>query len=220
VAFTLGKIAFVQYEKGHTQQGVATLQQALNLYRRLFPGDHPEVARTMNRLGFWQTLNGDYTAAEGEIRTALEMRRRLFNAKHPDIASSLMHLAILQVATGKFADAQRDAREAKEIYAAAWSPTHWTTAVATSAEGAALTGLGDYAQAEKLLNAGNAIVSKDPDALAAYRKLVRGYLLNLHREEQRHSYGSANAARATRAYPQEAAALATAVPTTVAATPK
>jgi hypothetical protein len=220
VAFTLGKIAFVQYEKGHTQQGVATLQQALNLYRRLFPGDHPEVARTMNRLGFWQTLNGDYTAAEGEIRTALEMRRRLFNAKHPDIASSLMHLAILQVATGKFADAQRDAREAKEIYTAAWSPTHWTTAVATSAEGAALTGLGDYAQAEKLLNAGNAIVSKDPDALAAYRKLVRGYLLNLHREEQRHSYGSVNAARATPAYPQAATALATAVPTTVAATPK
>ncbi|HTC43567.1 MAG TPA: toll/interleukin-1 receptor domain-containing protein [Steroidobacteraceae bacterium] len=220
VAFTLGKIAFVQYEKGHTQQGIATLQESLHLYQRVFTGDHPEVARTMNRLGFWQILNGEYAAAEGEIQTALAMRRRLFNAKHPDIASSLMHLAILEVATGKFAEAQRDALQAREIYAAAWSPTHWTTAVATSAEGAALTGLGDYGRAEKLLNEGNAIVSKDPDALAAYRKLVRGYLMNLRREEQRHAYASGNSVRATPGYPQAAAALATAVPTTVAVAPK
>jgi tetratricopeptide (TPR) repeat protein len=220
VAFTLGKIAFVQYEKGHTQQGVATLQESLRLYQRVFPGDHPEVARTMNRLGFWRTLNGDYAAAEGEIQTALAMRRRLFTGKHPDIASSLMHLAILQVATGRFTDARRDAREAREIYTAAWSPTHWTTAVAGSAEGAALTGLGEYAQAEQLLNEGNAIVSKDPDALAAYRKLVHGYLMNLHREERRHAYGSHSAGPGAVAYPPAAAALATAVPATVAATPK
>jgi Flp pilus assembly protein TadD len=141
----------------------------------------------MNRIGFWLTLNGDYAGAERAVQTALAMRRRLFDAKHPDIASSLMHLAILQVAMGHFAEAEQTAREAKEIFTAAISPTHWTTGVAVSAEGAALTGLGDYATAEKLLNEGNAIVSKEPDALAAYRTLVRGYLANLHRQEQRHA---------------------------------
>ncbi|MGC1386641.1 MAG: toll/interleukin-1 receptor domain-containing protein [Steroidobacteraceae bacterium] len=187
VAFSLGKIAFVQYEKGHTREGLATLQESLRMYQRLFPGDHPDVAKTMNMVGYWLTLAGDYGAADRAVQTALAMRRRLFDAKHPDIASSLLQLAMLEVATGKFAEAERDAREAREIYTAALSPTHLTTALAASVEGAALAGLGDYAQAEKLLNDGNAIVSKAPYSSAADRAVVRGYLVTLHRAEQRHT---------------------------------
>ncbi len=190
VAETLSKIAFVQYENGNKKQGLATLQESLRMYQRLFPGDHPEVARIMNREGFWLTLADNYAAADRDLRTALAMRRRLLDKSHPDIAASLAHLAILEVATGKFADAARDAHEAKVIYAAALSPTHWTTAVAAGAEGAALTGLGDYPQAEKLLASSDAILSKDPAALAAYRSLIRSYLDNLHSREQRHELGS------------------------------
>ena len=144
----------------------------------------------MNRVGFWLTLSGDYTAAERDLRTALDMRRRLLDKSHPDIAASLTHLAILQIATGKFAEGARTAHEAKAIYSAALSPTHWTTAVAAGAEGAALSGLGNYAQADKLLSASDAILSKDPAALAAYRSLIRGYLDTLHREQQRHEVGA------------------------------
>jgi tetratricopeptide (TPR) repeat protein len=187
VADTLSKIAFVQYENGAKRQGLATLQESLRMYQRLFPGDHPDVARIMNRVGFWLTLAGDYSAADRDLRAALDMRRRLLDKSHPDIAASLTHLAILEVATGKFAEGARTAHEAKEIYSAAFSPSHWTTAVAAGAEGAALTGLGSYAQAEKLLADSDAILSKDPAALTAYRSLVREYLKNLHRDEQRHA---------------------------------
>ena len=191
LAQTLSKIAFVQYERGDTRHGLATLQESLRMYQQLFPGDHPEVARTMNRVAFWLTLAGDYSAADHDVRTALDMRRRLVGPSHPDIASSLINLAILQVATGKFAEAERAGREAKEISASANSPTHWLTAVAASAEGAALTGLGEYGQAEKLLNDSYAILIKDPAALAAYRSLVQGYLDNLHRQQRRHARGAA-----------------------------
>jgi tetratricopeptide (TPR) repeat protein len=184
VADTLSKIAFVQYEYGDKRQGLATLQESLGMYQRLFPSDHPDVARIMNRVGFWLTLAGDYSAADRDLRTALDMRRRLLDKSHPDIAASLTHLAILEVATGQCAEGARTAHEAKEIYSAALSPSHWATAVAAGAEGAALAGLGSYAQAEKLLTDSDAILSKDPAALAAYRSLVRAYLKNLHRGKQ------------------------------------
>ncbi len=190
VAETLSKIAFVQYERGNKRQGLASLEESLQLYQRLFPGDHPEVARIMNRVGFWLTLSGDYVAADRYLRTALDMRRRLLDKSHPDIAASLTHVAILQVATGKYAEAAQTAHEAKEIYSAALSPTHWTTAVAAGAEGAALTGLGNYAQAESLLFDSDAALAKDPAALAAYRSLIRGYLENLHRDRQRQKVGT------------------------------
>lgn len=184
VADTLSKIAFVQYEKGNKRQGLATLQESLRMYQGLFPGDHPDVARIMNRVGFWLTLAGDYSAADRDLRRALDMRRRLLDKSHPDIAASLTHLAILEVATGKFAEGALTAHEARKIYSAAVSPSHWTTAVAAGAEGAALTGLGNYALAEKLLTDSDAILSKDPAALLAYRSLVRTYLKNLHRGKQ------------------------------------
>jgi tetratricopeptide (TPR) repeat protein len=200
IAFTLGSLAFVQYDRGDTRGGLATLQQSLRMYQRLFPGDHPEVARAMNRVGFWLTLAGDYAGAVHELRAALEMRRRVLGNSHPDVGTSLMNMAILEVATGKFTEAERSGREAREIFTATLAPSHWLIGVAESAEGAALTGLGDYPQAEQLLSHGYGMLSADRTATAAYRTLAKRYLDALHQSERRgmpnHRASPSTAARA------------------------
>ena len=48
-----------------------TLQESLRIYQRLFPGDHPDVARIMTRLGFFRTLAGDYAVAERDLGHSL-----------------------------------------------------------------------------------------------------------------------------------------------------
>ena len=169
VAETLSKIAFVQYENGNKRQGLATLQDSLKMYQRLFPGDHPEVARIMNREGFWLTLAGNYAAADRELHTALDMRRRLLDKTHPDIAASLAHLAILQVAPEVRGGRQHRARSKRDLscrviaQALDHSGRGWRRGRGPHA------GLGEYARAEKLLTESDAILSKDPAALAAYR---------------------------------------------------
>lgn len=183
VANTLNNLAFVQYDHGDRQSAVATERESLRVYQQLFKGDHPEVARIENRIGFWLTQDGQYDEADRHLQDALAMRRRLFGDQHPDVAGSLDHLAILQVARGQIADALVSARSAVEIFTAALSPTHWKTAVGECAEGAALTGLGQLAEAEQLLKHGFDILSKDPDAPAAYRDLAQRYLAQL-RERQ------------------------------------
>ena len=65
------------------------------------------------------------------------------------------------------------------------SATHWLTAAARSAEGAALSGLGRYAQAEKVLTASHEMLSTDEGALPLYRILNQRYLHTLHRREKR-----------------------------------
>ena len=89
------------------------------------------------------------------------MRRRLFDDKQPDVASSLITLAILRIAEGKYPEALEMAQSAKGIYTAALSADHWRTALAESAEGAALTGLGRYPEAEMRLTHGYDILSKE-----------------------------------------------------------
>ena len=184
VAITLNNLAFVQYDRGEVHVALATLREALDVYRKLFPEDHPDVAAVTNRIGFWLTLAGDYAAADRHIQEGLAMRRRLFGDANPNVASSLENLAILQVATHQYSDALTSARSAVDIYTAALSASHWKTAIAESAAGAALTGLGKYPEAEELLLHSYGILSKDVFAPAAFRSLTQNYLDTLHQKQR------------------------------------
>jgi len=183
VAITLNNLAFVQYDRGDTKGALATEREALAVYRKLFPNDHPVLAGIMNQIGFWLTEAGEYAEADRDVQASLAMRRRLLGNTHPNVATSLIHVAILQVALRKYDEALVSARDAVAILSSAVSPTHWKTAVGESAEGAALTGLGQYAEAERLLALSLDILNKDGGAPPAYRRLAQRYLSTLRTRE-------------------------------------
>jgi tetratricopeptide (TPR) repeat protein len=208
VARTLNNLSYVQYNRGDKKGALATMREALAVYGKLFPGDNPDVAETTNKIGFWLTLAGDYADADRHIREGLAMRRRLFGDTHPNVASSLGNLAILQVATHQYSDALVSARSAADIFTSALSASHWKTAIAESAEGAALTGLGNYPEAEKLLLHADRILSEALFAPAAYRQLTRSYLDTLHRLQRRAHNPGRSAPLERRAVPGQTIAAA------------
>jgi len=180
----LHNLASLQYDRGHTEQALATEREALAIYRQVYPQGHKRLAFSLNVVGTWLTLAGKYDEADRDIRDALAMRRRLLDANHTDVASSLVALAILDNAQGKYAEAFESARSATDIYTAALSASSWRTAIAASTEGAALTGLGRYAEAEAMLTQSNATLSKKGGAPPVYRSLAQRYLETLHRRER------------------------------------
>jgi len=184
VANALHNLASLQYDRGDTRQALATQRESLAIYRKVFPQDHPTVAFVLNQIGFWLTMSGDYSEADRDIQEALAMRRRLLGDDNPGVASSQVVLATLQVAQHHYTEALESARGARDIYTAALSATHWRTAVAMSAQGAALTGLGRYAEAEPLLTQSAAILGKDGGAPPVFRTLNERYLGTLHRRER------------------------------------
>jgi tetratricopeptide (TPR) repeat protein len=183
VANALQNLASLQYDRGDTRDALANQREALAIYRKVFPEDHPTVALELNRMGFWLTIAGDYDEADRDIQEALAMRRRLLGDRNPGVASSEVVLATLQVAQHRYAEALDSARSATDIYSEALSPTHWRTAVSMSAQGAALAGLGRYAEAEPLLTQSAAILSKDGGAPPVFKTLNARYLVTL-RERQ------------------------------------
>ena len=190
VANTLNNIAFVLGGRNDIKEALATEREALSIYRDNFPHDHPVVAAVTNRIGFWLTIEGQYAEAERYLQEGLAMRRRLFGNTHPDVASSLENLAILQVAVHRYPEALVSARSAAAIYTSALSATHWKTAIAESAEGAALTGLGNYPEAEKMLVRSYGILSKDKFVPASFLSLTQTYLQTLH-EQEHHAHRAA-----------------------------
>jgi hypothetical protein len=94
-----------------------------------------------------------------------------------------MMLAILRVSEEKYSEALQLAQRAKSIYTAALSPDHWRTAIAQSAEGAAFTGLGRFAEAETDFAHSSGVLSKGGAPLI-YRTLTQRYLDVLRRRER------------------------------------
>jgi tetratricopeptide (TPR) repeat protein len=184
VGRTLANLASLQYDRGDTTEALANMRQVLSIYRQAYPADNPEIGRILNVIGFWLTMAGQYPEADRYLQEGLAMRRRLFNDQQPDVASSQMMIAILRVAQGNFPEAAQLAQSAKATYTAALSADHWRTAIAESAEGAALTGLDRLPEAASLLTHSNTILRKDGGAPLIYRTLAQRYLDTLHRRER------------------------------------
>ncbi|HEY2677548.1 MAG TPA: tetratricopeptide repeat protein [Steroidobacteraceae bacterium] len=181
---TLANLALLQYDRGNTHDALPNMREVLAIYRQVYPKDHPETARILNTIGFWMTMSGDYAEADRYLMDGFAMRQRLFDGKDPNIASSLMMIAILKVAEGKYVEGLRAAQSAKDIDTAAFSADHWRTAIAESAEGAALAGLNRYPEAEAALKHSSAILSKNSGAPLIYRTLAQRYLDTLHHREK------------------------------------
>jgi tetratricopeptide (TPR) repeat protein len=192
VGRTLANIASLRYDRGETRVAIENMREVLAIYRKAYPADHPETARVLNTIGFWLTLAHNYTEADRYMSEALAMRRRLFDEHQPDLASSLMLTAMLRDAEGRYTEALELAQTAKRIDTEALSADHWRTAIAESAEGAALTGLGRYPEAEISLGHSYAILSKNSGAPLVYRNLAHAYLDDLHHSERGHVVRSTN----------------------------
>jgi tetratricopeptide (TPR) repeat protein len=162
---TMNNLAFLYYDEGRIPEAIATLRSALSLARTALGEGHPDVGAIATNLGFWLTQEGENDEALMLLDRALEIRRAAFGENHPQVASTLSIKANLLLATMDFAGARDTARQARMILSESLSPDHWRVATAASAEGAALTELGEYAEAETLLVRSKEILSQGGAAM-------------------------------------------------------
>lgn len=197
VAQTLMNLASLQYDRGNTGEAIANMREVLSIYRKVYPPDHPETARVLNALGFRLMIAREIDEADRDLAEGLAMRLRLFDANSPDVASSLSNMALLRVEERRFAEALELAQRAKGIYTKALSADHWRTAIAGTAEGAALTGLKRYPEADGDLSHSLEILSKNSGAPAIFRTITQRSLDALHRAERGGSALAADPAAVT-----------------------
>lgn len=148
---TMNNLAFLYYDEGRVAEAVAMLREAHALARTALGEDHPDVGAIATNLGFWLTQEGRHDEALALLDRALEIRRGAFGDNHPQVASTLSIKANLLLATEDYTAARDAAHQARLILTENLTADHWRVATAASAEGAALTELGEYAEAEALL---------------------------------------------------------------------
>jgi tetratricopeptide (TPR) repeat protein len=150
LATSLNNLADLYYNQGKYSEAEPLYLDALAMRKRLFTGDHPDVAQSLNNLGSLYKSQGKYGEAEPLYLNALEMRKRLFTGDHPDVANSLNNLAGLYYNQGKYSEAELLYLEALEMRRRLFTSDHHD--VATSLNNLALLyhNQGRYSEAEPL----------------------------------------------------------------------
>jgi tetratricopeptide (TPR) repeat protein len=144
-------LAFVKYAKGQRTEAIRLLRTALGLRREVQGARHPDVAGDAASLAYWLIDQRQYAEATQLIEESLAIRREKLGARHPGVATALAVKSNLMLAQRRYREAVSDAEEAQGILTPEFDPANWQMAMAMNAQGAALAGLGRFAQAERLL---------------------------------------------------------------------
>lgn len=151
IAVNLSNLAFVLYAEGKREEAIGQLRESLAMNRRELGDEHPTVAGGAASLGYWLIVEGRLDEAGRLLDESLAIRRKVFGDGHVQVARTMTLYANLLLARRDYVGARDAAADARRILAANLSPTHWQVAMAANAEGAALTGLREFAAAEPLL---------------------------------------------------------------------
>jgi CHAT domain-containing protein/tetratricopeptide (TPR) repeat protein len=171
-AGALSQKALELVQQDRAAQAVPLAEEALALYRRLYPKDrypagHADLAASLHALGFVLRARGDITRAETLYREALAMGRKLFPPERfpdgsPELVVVLNNLGRLLEGRGDLDGAQPLLREAvamcRKLYPRERDPDgHAHLARSLTNLGLLLKARGELAAAEPVLSEGLAM---------------------------------------------------------------
>jgi len=161
-------LAEVFQVQGHFGKAEIYFTRALELYKRTFHHQHPDIARCMSGLADLYYVQSAYEKAKTHYLEALEIRGRVLGFNHPDTSLSVTKLANLYGCLGEFDKAKHFFLMAKQHMEKIFPPMH--PAVADILRDFAFVNIKqrDFIQAKQLLLQSLAIYEKrlDPEHLS------------------------------------------------------
>jgi tetratricopeptide (TPR) repeat protein len=151
VATMMSNLAFVIYAEGRRSEAIDLQRASLQMRRDLLGAEHPDVASGAANLAYWLIDAKELDEAKLLVNESLATRRRMLGPEHPTVATTLTVRANLYLARSQYREAADDATEAERILAPKYDATQWQMAMAQNVHGAALAGLRQYPEAERLL---------------------------------------------------------------------
>jgi tetratricopeptide (TPR) repeat protein len=95
-ASSLNNLAGLYNSQGRYSEAEPRYLEALEMRKRLFTGDHPDVATSLNNLALLYHNQGRYSEAEPLYLGALAMLERLLGTNHPNTITVRNNLQLLQ----------------------------------------------------------------------------------------------------------------------------
>ncbi|MEM6990137.1 MAG: serine/threonine-protein kinase [Myxococcota bacterium] len=123
-AFALNRRGSLRLDQSEFEAAEADLMEALALWKRVRPPDHPDIAMGLTSLGNLHYDRGDLEAAETFHQQSLEVMSSAFGPKHPQLAVALDNLGRIDERRGNYAAALEKSERALALMEPALGPDH------------------------------------------------------------------------------------------------
>jgi serine/threonine protein kinase/tetratricopeptide (TPR) repeat protein len=141
-------------------EATVILREAVGIQQRVYGPVHPRVASALNELGRTAQLQGRLDEAEANFRRMTQIYRTVYNDKHYYIGVALSNLAGVYHERKQDVEAERIFRDVIRRYREVLTPDHQLMGIAQVRLGETLVPQRRYADAERELLAGYAILKK------------------------------------------------------------
>lgn len=180
VSTSLNNLALVVGDRGDFAAAEALSRQSLAIARKTLGDKHPTVGIKLNNL-YWPLLHeGKYDEAAAVLREALQIATAAFGDQHPSVANYKVNLARVELAQKHAAAAEPLLRQALQIRRRTYPEGDWRIAATKSVLGEALTSLGRYDEAQRLLLEAKGILKDGPGPEGREAKSTADRLGALH----------------------------------------
>jgi len=138
------------YNKGDLDSAIFYTKKTMDLFRKIYKTDHPDLARSINSLGFLYHMIGDNDNAEPFYKEALELRRRIYKTDHWALAQSIGNMGLLYDAKGDYSKAEPLYKEALEMKRRIYKTDNPDLARSIISMGSFYNNIGNFDKAEPL----------------------------------------------------------------------
>jgi tetratricopeptide (TPR) repeat protein len=150
LASIFNSLAGLYRDQGKYDQAEPLLVQALEINKRLFGEEHPEVGNSLNNLALLYKSQGKYEKAELLYVQALELFKRLVGGENSNVAQILSNLAILYGSQGKYEKVESLLLQALELFKRLFGEEHPEVANSLNSLAGLYHSQSKYEQAEPL----------------------------------------------------------------------
>ncbi len=162
VSASLNNLALIAGDRGDFAAAEMLSRESLAIARKALGDGHPSVATKLNNLSRPLLELRKYDEAAETLKEALRIATASYGSQHPSVATYEVNLARVELARKDAAAAEPLLRQALQIRQRALPEGDWRTAAARSLLGEALTSLGRYDEAERLLLEAKAVLKDGP----------------------------------------------------------
>jgi len=147
---SLNNLAELHRIQGRYSEAEPLYLQTLNIRKRLFGLEHPDVAQSLNNLAALYHAQGNYPAAEELFLSALELWKVCYGEEDFEIATTLNNLGEIYREQGQYLKAEQVHLEALAMRRCLFDEQHPDIAQSLTNLAALYTSLGRYADAEEM----------------------------------------------------------------------
>ena len=141
------QLGTIKYQQGDYKEALSFYERALQVFQKIFPADHPQLASSYSNIASVYKNTGKYSQALSFYERAFEILRRSLPANHTYLAISYNNIASVYDNRGEYAKALSFYERALEILRESLPANHPHLAISASNIGLVYQNMAEYSKA-------------------------------------------------------------------------